>query len=136
MESKKLEDVPPKMSIFVDTNILIYHLLEDELYGESCRKFLKRVEEKDVTGFISPAVASETLFLYLRFWIIQEKKITPKKVLEYLKRNRSVIREVNFQKPQKLLSLFNLLPIGSKILKTSYQMIGIHKLLPNDALWG
>lgn len=47
MENKKLEDVPAKIYIFVDTNILIYHLVEDELYGESCRKFLKRVEEKD-----------------------------------------------------------------------------------------
>lgn len=80
MENKKLEDVPIRLAIFVDTNILIYHLLEDELYGESCLRFLKRVEGKDVMAFISPLVTSEVLFLYLRFWIIKEKKIAPRKV--------------------------------------------------------
>lgn len=134
MENKKLEDVPPGTPVFVDTNILVYHLLEDELYGESCRKFLKRVEENDVTAFISPVVFSETLFIYLRFWIINEKRIAPKKVLEYLKRNRSLINEVDFQIPQKLISLFKVLPIGANVLKTFYQTIKFHNLLPNDAI--
>ncbi|ODS30962.1 MAG: PIN domain protein [Candidatus Scalindua rubra] len=134
MENKKLEDIPARMSVFVDTNILIYHLLEDELYGESCKKFLKRVEEKDVKAFISPVVISETLFLYLRFWVIKEKNIIPKKILEYPKQSRDLIKEVNFQKPQKLIFLFKLLPVGSGVLKTSYKMIKIHNLLPNDAI--
>ena len=58
MGIKPLRDVPDGVSIFVDTNILIYHLLEDELYGATCRDFLKRVETRSVAAFTSPVVAS------------------------------------------------------------------------------
>jgi predicted nucleic acid-binding protein len=71
MGIKALRDVPDGSGIFVDTNVLIYHLLEDELYGVSCRDFLKRVETGSVVAFISPIVASETLFIYLRAWLIK-----------------------------------------------------------------
>jgi|LGVF01.1.fsa_nt_gb predicted nucleic acid-binding protein len=46
MESKPLGDAPEGIPIFVDTNVLIYHLLEDEFYGASCRNFLRRAEEE------------------------------------------------------------------------------------------
>ena len=60
MESKALDDAPDGISIFVDTNILIYHLLEDEIYGASCRSFLRRAEERSIKAFTSPVVISET----------------------------------------------------------------------------
>lgn len=134
MENKALEKALPGTSIFVDTNILIYHLLEDELYGVSCRNFLKRVEEKELNAFISPIVIAETLFIYLRFWIIKHKQIAPKKVLEYLKQHRNVINEVNFEKPQALFTIFKNLPIGNTILNASYRMMKLHNLLPNDGI--
>jgi predicted nucleic acid-binding protein len=37
MAIRRLGDVSDGLRIFVDTNILVYHLLEDELYGTSCR---------------------------------------------------------------------------------------------------
>jgi predicted nucleic acid-binding protein len=73
MAIRALQEVPEGSSIFIDTNILIYHLLDDELYGESCRDFLKRVEMGSVTALTSPIVASETLLIYLRAWVIQNK---------------------------------------------------------------
>lgn len=134
MANKRLEEIPPGMSAFVDTNILLYHLFDDELYGESCKTFLKRVEEKDVSAFISPVVVSETMFIYIRFWLIKEKKVSPKRVLEYLKKNRSIINAIDLQKPQKLFSLFKILPISANVLKTSFEFIKIRNLLPNDAI--
>ena len=94
MESKSLEEVPDSTSIFVDTNILIYHLLEDEIYGASCRDFLRRVETRSVTACTSPIVVAETLFISLRAWIIENKKVAPKQVLRYLKRHRAVVQVV------------------------------------------
>ena len=134
MESKPLCDVPEGISIFVVTNVLIYHLLEDEIYGASCRNFLRRAEEKSVTAFTSLVVISETLFLYLRFWVIANKKIAPKKVLHYIKQHRGVIKEVDFQKPQTLFTIFKVFSISNPILKTSYDMIKRYNLLPNDAI--
>lgn len=134
MENKSLEEVLPGTAIFVDTNILIYHLLDDELYGASCRNFLNRIEEKELYAFTSPIVIAETLFIYLRFWIIKHKKISPKKVLEYIKKNRELINEVNFLKPQTLFTIFEILPITTDIINISYQMIKLYNLLPNDAI--
>ena len=134
MASRALRDVPDGLSIFVDTNILIYHLLEDELYGANCRDFIRRVESRSVIALTSPVVVSETLFIYLRAWIIKNKKIAPKRVLRYLKRHRSVLKEVDFDKPLALLALFGQLPVNSAVLRNSYDLITREQLLPADAI--
>ena len=51
MASRPLAEVPDGIHIFVDTNILIYHLLDDDLDGASCRTFLQRVEVQLVTAW-------------------------------------------------------------------------------------
>lgn len=134
MEHRTLLDASQGTDIFVDTNILVYHLLDDELYGASCKNFLNRVEKKELTAFISPIVIAESLFIYLRFWIIKHKKIVPKKVLEYLKQHREVINKVNLQKPRSLFTIFESLPIDSGIIENSYHIMKLHNLLPNDAI--
>jgi predicted nucleic acid-binding protein len=134
MAIRRLGDVSDGLRIFVDTNILIYHLLEDELYGASCRDFFKRVETGSLVGFTSPIVVSETLFIYLRAWIIQNKKIAPKRVLRYLKRHRDVLNEVDFHKPLALLSLLRLLPLNRAVLQNSYNLMTRYQLLPADSV--
>jgi predicted nucleic acid-binding protein len=134
MAIRELRDISDGLRIFVDTNILVYHLLEDELYGASCRDFLKRVETGSVLAFTSPIVASETLFIYLRAWIIQNKKIAPKRVLRYLKRHRRVLKEVDFHKPLALLSLMRVLPLNKDVLQTSYDLMTRYQLLPADSV--
>jgi predicted nucleic acid-binding protein len=134
MAIRPLREVSDGSSIFVDTNILVYHLLEDELYGASCRDFLKRVETRAVIAFTSPIVVSETLFIYLRTWIIKNKKIAPKRVLRYLKRHPAVVEEVDFHKPLALLALLRVLPVNKAILQTSYALMTRHHLLPADAI--
>jgi predicted nucleic acid-binding protein len=134
MAIRRLGDVSNGLHIFVDTNILVYHLLQDELYGAACRDFLNRVETGSVVGFTSPIVASETLFIYLRAWIIQNKKIAPKRVLRYLKRQRKVLKEVDFHKPLALLSLLQVLPLNNAVLQTSYDLMTRYQLLPADSV--
>ena len=134
MAIRPLRDVSGGLLIFVDTNILVYHLLEDELYGASCRDFLKRVETRSVVAFTSPVVVSETLFIYLRTWIIKNKKIAPKRVLRYLKRHRAVLEEVGFDKPLALLALLRILPLNKAVLETSYDLMTRYQLLPADAI--
>ena len=134
MAIRPLTDVPVGSSIFVDTNILVYHLLEDELYGANCRDFLKRVETGSLVPFTSPIVASETLFIYLRAWVIQNKKIAPKRVLRYLKRHRAVLKEVDFHKPLALLALLRMLPVNKDVMQTSYGLMTRYELLSADAI--
>ena len=134
MAIRPLRDVSGGLLIFVDTNILVYHLLEDELYGASCRDFLKRVETRSVVAFTSPIVVSETLFIYLHTRIIKNKKIAPKRVLRYLKRHRAVLEEVGFDKPLALLALLRILPLNKAVLETSYDLMTRYQLLPADAI--
>ena len=134
MASRPLEEVPDGIHIFVDTNILIYHLLDDDLYGASCRAFLQRVEARSVTAFTSPIVAAERLFVYLRAMDHDEQKSAPKGVLRYLKRHRAVVQEVDFQKPRALLALFRVLPLNNAVLQTSYDLMLHSQLLPADAV--
>ena len=134
MAIRPLGDVSDGLPIFVDTNILIYHLLEDQRYGVSCREFLKRVETLSVVAFTSPIVVSETLFIYLRSWIVKNKKIAPKRVLRYLKHHRAVLEEVDFHKPLALLALFRVLPLNKAVLETSYGFMTRYQLLPADAI--
>jgi predicted nucleic acid-binding protein len=134
MAIRRLGDAPDGLRIFVDTNIFIYHLLDDELYGASCRDFFKRVETGSVLGFTSPIGASETLFIYLRAWIIQHRKTVPRRVLRYLKRHREVLNEVDFRTPLALLSLLGILPLNNAVLQTSYNLMTRHHLLPADSI--
>ena len=134
MAIRPLRDVPVGSSIFVDTNILVYHLLEDELYGTNCRDFLKRVETGSLVAFSSPIVVSETLFIYLRAWVIQNKKIAPKRVLRYLKRHRAVLQEVDFHKPLALLALLRVLPVNKDVMQNYYGLMTRYQLLPADSI--
>jgi predicted nucleic acid-binding protein len=134
MAIRPLRDVPVGSSIFVDTNILVYHLLEDELYGTNCRDFLKRVETGSLVAFSSPIVVSETLFIYLRAWVIQNKKIAPKRALRYLKRHRAVLQEVDFHKPLALLALLRVLPVNKDVMQNYYGLMTRYQLLPADSI--
>ncbi len=104
------------------------------MYGVSCRAFLKRVETGSVLAFISPIVASETLFIYLRAWVIQNKKVAPKRVLRYLKRHRAVLQEVDFHKPLALLALLRLLPLNKDDMQTAYDLMTRYRMLPADSI--
>jgi predicted nucleic acid-binding protein len=48
--------------VFVDSNILTYHLLNDPVHGKRRKEFVSRIEARDFEGFISPIIVSETLF--------------------------------------------------------------------------
>lgn len=54
--------------------------------------------------------------------------------MNYIKRHRGVIKEVDFLKPQTLFTIFKILSINNTVLRTSYEMRERYDLLPNDAI--
>lgn len=134
MEVKEILQLTQFDSIFVDSNILIYHLTGDPLYGEKCRDFIGRVETGDLDGYISSIVISDTLFIYIKAWLLKEKHINPKEILSYLKKNPEVIRNIDLSKPLELFDLFYTLPITSKVIRNSFRYLTSYSLLPDDAL--
>ena len=134
MEAKQTLKLKQFDSIFIDSNILIYHLMGDPLYGEKCRDIIGRVETGYLHGYISPIVISDVLFIYIKAWLIKEKHIALKDILAYLKKNPKVIGGINLTKPFELFDLFHILPITSKVVRHSFGYVTSYSLLPDDAL--
>lgn len=61
----KLSSIPYGEKVFIDSNILTYHLLNDPVYGMRCKDFIKRTEYNKFVGFISPIIISEVLFNFI-----------------------------------------------------------------------
>jgi predicted nucleic acid-binding protein len=62
MVPSELSALPSDEKVFVDLNILTYHLLNDPAYGKRCREFIRRVENEEFEGFISPIIVSTSYF--------------------------------------------------------------------------
>jgi predicted nucleic acid-binding protein len=134
MGLQSLTSLEKSEKVFVDSNILIYHLTQDELYGELSRNFLKRIEEGELSGYTSPVVVSEVLFMFIKAWIMGHKGIAPGKIIHYLKRNPQVLGEIDFSKPIELVSTLEVLPTTEETISHSYAYISKYHLLPNDAI--
>jgi predicted nucleic acid-binding protein len=115
----ELSAFPAGESIFVDSNILTYHLLNDPLYGSSCKGFLQRMENGEFEGVISPIVVSETLFNLIKALV--------------LKANPQAVSNVDLEVAIELFSLFSLAPISESEVKACYRTIKDYSLLTNDA---
>ena len=61
----ELSALPSSEKVFVDSNILTYHLFNDPVHGKRCKEFIGRAENDDFEGFISPIIVSETLFNFI-----------------------------------------------------------------------
>jgi predicted nucleic acid-binding protein len=120
--------------IYVDSNILTYHLLKDPIYGGRCKEFIERIETRDVEGFISPIIVSETLSNFIKATIVKDYEIKPKEVISFLKANPLAISKIALEKASDLFKVFCILPISELEIEKSYEVIKDHALLTNDAL--
>lgn len=46
-------------AIFLDANILVYHLTAQRRFGTNCTALVKRVEQQDIAGFTSTHILTE-----------------------------------------------------------------------------
>jgi predicted nucleic acid-binding protein len=129
----ELSAFPAGESIFVDSNILTYHLLNDPLYGSSCKGFLQRMENGEFEGVISPIVVSETLFNLIKAIVLKEYHLKPKELIHFLKANPQAVSNVDLEVAIELFSLFSLAPISESEVKACYRTIKDYSLLTNDA---
>ncbi|MCK4417223.1 MAG: PIN domain-containing protein [Candidatus Latescibacteria bacterium] len=134
MGLQSLTSLEKSEKVFVDSNILIYHLTQDELYGELSRNFLKRIEEGELPGYTAPVVVSGVLFMFIKVWIMGHKGIAPGKIIQYLKRNPEVLGEIDLGEPIELVSTLEMLPTTQETISHSHAYISKYHLLPNDGI--
>ena len=129
----ELSALPAGESIFIDSNILTYHLLHDPLYGTSCKEFIKKVENGEFEGIISPLVVSETLYNLIKATILKAYHLKPKELVHFIKTNPQAVSNVDLEPAMELFNLFSLAPISEFEVRACYRAIKDYSLLTNDA---
>jgi len=119
--------------VFIDSNILTYHLLNDPVHGKRCKEFIGRVENRDFEGFISPIIVSESLFNFIKANIVKEYRIKPKAVVSFLKANPKAISKIDIGSASDIFRVFCILPLSEFEVEECYKAIKGHALLTNDA---
>ncbi len=104
----RLSGIPDDSIVFIDSNILTYHLLGDEVFGDECERFLLRIEAGGLLGVINSIIISEVLYNFIRAVIAEKYSKSYRAVGRYIKENPKVLREVNPAPVSKLFTMQNL----------------------------
>lgn len=134
MESNLWKSLPSSAKVFIDSNVFVYHLSSDPVYGISGKELLKRIENNDLYGYTSTTVVTEVTFAYIRLWLIKERGIEPKKVLQYLKKAPQILSEIDLEIIQKLFTIVTIFGVTRRDIKGAFKYISQFHLLPNDAV--
>src|SRR5262245_51695766 len=51
--------IPAGAAVFRDANALIYHFANEPLYGPACTQLVKRIEQRDLRGYLSTHVLAD-----------------------------------------------------------------------------
>lgn len=133
-EKRILANLPQGERILVDSNILTYHLLDYPTYGPICEKFLQDILDGKYQGFITPIIASETLFNYIKAYILKTCGVKGKDLVILLKRDPKILQEIPLERPKEIFDIFNILDIGAVEVEKSFENVSKYALLTNDAL--
>ncbi len=134
MAAGNLSSIPSGEKVYVDSNILTYHILIDPVYGESCRAFINRVEDGEIDGYISPIVVSETLFNFIKASVVKQYNVRVYEVISLLKSKPEIVGSIDIEPLIDMFELFNFTSITKREVEESYGFIRKYSLLTNDAL--
>jgi predicted nucleic acid-binding protein len=132
-----LDQLPSAASVFVDSNILVYHFQPHPVFGPMCHRLLERIEKQDIEGFTSASLLGE---LAHRLMVIEAGALPSwagGKVLNRLKQQPSVIQQLmNFQQAVDtvLRSKTRVFTVAGAHFSSAATLSRQHGLLTNDAL--
>jgi predicted nucleic acid-binding protein len=130
-----LKDLPKRSEIFIDSNVFTYYLSGHEIFGVTCKNFLRLIERGECKGYVNDVVISEVLLNFLKSELFRLRKIEPYKVVREIKKNPNLVGLVDFT---KVTLLFN--SLGLEIISSGFRCKKIteimkkYKLLPNDSI--
>lgn len=120
-----IDKIPSNSSIFIDSNIFIYHFLG---ISESCTNFLEKIELGDSDGYTSTVVLAEVLHRLMIAEAVEIYGIEPKKAVKHLKQNPELIPKL-----EKCETAINNIPeFKVKILTVTVESIFQSRSLRKD----
>ncbi|NJD76226.1 MAG: PIN domain-containing protein [Candidatus Methanoperedens sp.] len=101
-----LSDIPKGTNIYIDANIFLFIAFKEKHFDES-KGFLKRVQKKELNGFMSIVVLDEVLFKLIQAEASVTFKIPLHVTVQFLKKNPDNIQELTkcWNAIEKILSL-------------------------------
>lgn len=133
-----LSDLPRGERIFIDANIFLSEIFEEEDTVKSCTKFLNRIKNDEMDGFSSVIVLNE---IFHRVAIAQAHEsfgISLSRVVTFLKDNPDKFRSMDkpWEAIQNILKIPNLsiLEVDVDILTDGLRLSKLYGLLSSDSL--
>ncbi len=129
-------DLVAGSAIFLDANILVFHFQPHAVFGQACTDLLKRIENQQLTGYISTQVLSEVAHRLMTF----EASMVfgwPSKIVNHLKQNPGAIQQLTRFRGalQKIPQMgIQILAIPTLMVETAAGISQQNGLLTNDAL--
>ena len=133
-ERRTLANLPPGERVLVDSNILTYHLLDYPTFCPICENFLQDIQNKKYKGFITPIIISETLFNFIKAYILKTYGVKGRDLAVLLKRDPKILQEISLELPKQIFGIFDILSPRSAVVEESIEYVSRYALLPNDAL--
>lgn len=107
-------DLQSGAAVFLDANVLVYHLTGQPGLGDSCTALLKRIEQQDISGFTSTHILTEVAH---RLMLIEASTAFGWPLAGTLKRLQ--------QHPNQIQQLVQFRLALEDILRTSIQILAI-----------
>jgi len=132
-----LSEITDDSSVFIDSNIFIYHLAKFEKFADSCLDFFQKVEAGKLSGYTSTLVLAEVLHRLMIIEASNKLNLPPKKVLSHLKRNPEKISllqdHINCHELIETMGI-TILAVNSRDIEQSNSLKKEYKLFTNDAI--
>jgi predicted nucleic acid-binding protein len=87
--------IPAGAQVFLDANTLIYHFANHPTFGTVCTQLVKRIEQRQLPGFISTNVLSEIAHRLMTLEAIDRFGWPPAGIASRLRKHHSEISKLN-----------------------------------------
>jgi predicted nucleic acid-binding protein len=130
----KLLEISNDERIFIDANIFLYSAFEHPIFGNTCKKFLQRIESNDVKGFTSDFVLNEVFHRLMIAEVADKQGTSSRKIPAMIKREPEIIKELNIVwKEMELIGSFGLTLLEGSIFPDFIEISKKHQLMATDA---
>ena len=129
-----LDRLPSGVSVFIDSNIFLYHFLD---LAPSCSEFFSRVKQRDLRAYTSTIVLSEVLHQTMLGEIGERYPVMPGGALRFLRRHPEIIPSLT-KAPEVIRQIskwrIRILPLRWRDTKAATELSQHYRLLTTDAL--
>ena len=129
----KVDHLPPRARVFVDTNVFLYHLADA---STDCTRLLELVEQRIVAGFTSLLVLEEVAFRRLVAEAVARYGWSLATAVRHLRRQPEAVKALTspWQEVSALASLFTVIEPALADLLKSREVQESYGLFGSDAI--